>query len=46
MTQNSANERVKINNKIGPGAEGETSQKNESPKRVTLVSEQWCPLCF
>lgn len=45
MTENSSNERVKINNKIGPGAEGERGQRNEEgPKRVALVCEQWCPL--
>lgn len=41
MTENSYNGWVKINNKIGPGAEGERGQGNEeSPKRVALVCEQ------
>lgn len=41
MTENSSNERVKINNKIGPGAVEERGQRNEEgPKRVALVCKQ------
>lgn len=47
MTENSSNEWVKINKKIGRGAEGKRGQRNDKgPKRVALVCEQCCPLFF